>query len=179
MFKHEKVIWLTRTAVLIALTVALQAATRPLMSTYITGTVINLMLIISVMSCGFFTGVTVAAVSPVMATLVGVPGPTWIFIPFIAAGNIVLISAWYFIGNRAIINQYVSYLIALIIGAITKFLILHFGIVWLLMGIRTFNIVALMANPLSVPQLITASAGGVCAIILLPPLMKGIKQRKP
>jgi len=177
MFKHEKVLWITRTAVLIAIAIALQAVTRLFGSNYITGTVVNMMLIISVMTCGLYTGLTVAAVTPVMATLLGVPGPTWPFIPFIAMGNMVLVSAWFLIGNREKINRYLAYAIALITGAIVKFLVLHFGIVWILMGIRTFNIVALMANPLSVPQMITAAAGGVFAIILIPPLKKALKGR--
>ena len=175
MFKHEKVLWITQTAVLIAITIALQAATRLLGSNYITGSIVNLMLIISVMTCGLYTGLTVAAVTPVMATLLGVPGPTWPFIPFIAAGNMVLVTAWYFIGSKFKVNQFIAQCIALIVGAFAKFLIIHFGIVWFLMGIRTFNVIALMANPLSVPQLITASIGGVCAIILLPVLKKALK----
>jgi len=177
MFKHEKVVWITRTAVLIALTVALQALTLQLGNTIITGSIVNLMLIIAVMTCGLFTGLSVAAVTPIIAALLGIL-PTWLYIPFIAIGNMVLVSAWHFFDNSKIANQYISYGIALIVGALAKFSVIHFGIVWFLMGIRTFNIAALMANPLSIPQLITAATGGVCAIILLPSLLKAIKQRK-
>lgn len=174
--KNEKITWITRTAVLIAATVALQAATRLLGSTYITGSVVNLMLIIAVMTCGLYSGLTVSAITPVMATLLGI-GPTWLYVPFIAAGNMVLVVAWHFIGNRKIVNNYVSYIIALVAGAIIKFLIIHFGVVWIIMGIQTFNIAALMANPFSVPQLITATTGGICAIFLLPMLRKAVKSR--
>jgi len=176
MFKHEKVLWITRTAVLVAIVITLQAATRVFASNYVTGSVVNLMLVISVMTCGLYSGITVGAVTPFIAILVGVAGPTWTFAPFIALGNILLVTIWHFIGNRDIPGRYMAQFIALIAGAIAKFLILHFGIVWLQMGIKTFNPVALIANPLSIPQLITASIGGLCAIIILPPLQKALKK---
>jgi len=176
MFKHEKVLWITRTAVLIAIVITLQAATRVFANNYVTGSVVNLMLIISVMTCGLYSGMTVGAVTPFIAILVGVAGPTWSFAPFIALGNILLVTIWHFIGNREIVNKYVAQFIALVVGGLAKFAVLHFGIVWFQMGIKTFNPVALLANPLSVPQLITASIGGVCAILILPPLQKAIKK---
>jgi len=178
MFKHEKVIWLTRTAVLIALTVALQAATLQFGNQIITGSVVNLMLIIAVMTCGLSTGLTVSAFTPVLPTLLGF-GPLWPIVPFIAVANMALVTIWHFVGNRVIGNVYISYGIAMAAGAAAKFLVLYFGVVQIaapyILGLPSGNLLSVM---FSYPQLITASAGGVCAIILLPPLMKGIKQRK-
>jgi len=178
MLKHKKVLWITRTAVLIALTVVLQAATLQLGNQIITGSIVNLMLIISVMTCGLPTGLAVGIFSPVMPTLLGF-GPVWPVVPFIALGNMALVSAWHFIGNRKIGSIYVSYVIATIAGALVKFSILYFGIVRIAMpyilGLDRGHIMSVL---FSYPQLITASAGGVCAIILLPPLMKAIDQRK-
>ena len=128
MFKHGKALWITRTAVLIALLVVLQAATIPLGNNFITGSIVNLMLIISVMTCGIATGLTVAVISPVMPTLLGF-GPVWPLIPFIAAGNIVLVSLWHIIGNRKSRFKFASHIAALIAGAFVKFLVLYFGIV--------------------------------------------------
>jgi len=176
MFKHEKILWITRTAVLIAITVALQAATRPLGQPYITGSIVNLMLIISVMTCGLYSGLTVGAITPIMAALL-VIAPSWLHAPFISAGNMALVLVWHLIGNREIGNRYIAYIAAMIVGALAKFVIIHFGVVWLMMGIRTFNVVALMANPFSIPQIITATIGGICAIILLPLLLKAIRER--
>lgn len=48
----EKTLWITRTAVFIALLVVLQATTAALGSTIITGAVVNMLLIVSVMTCG-------------------------------------------------------------------------------------------------------------------------------
>ena len=178
MFKHEKVLWITRTAVLIALTVVLQALTLQLGNQIITGSIVNLMLIIAVMSCGLATGLTVSIFTPVLPTLLGF-GPMWPIVPFIAAGNMALVTMWHFIGNREIVNTYISYGLAMAAGAIAKFLVLYVGVVQIaipyILGLPSGNILSIM---FSYPQLITAAAGGVCAIILLPALLKALKQRR-
>jgi len=179
MFIHKKVLWITRTAVLIALLVVLQAATIPLGNNFVTGSVVNLMLIISVMTCGIATGLTVAAISPVMPTLLGF-GPTWPLIPFIAAGNIVLVLIWHYLGNRNFRIKYAAYVAALVLGAIAKFLVLYFGVVQIaipfILGLPAQSVLSYL---FSFPQLITASIGGICAIALLPTLKKAIgRERK-
>ena len=120
--------WITRTAVFIALLIVLQMATAPLGNILITGSLVNLLLIISVMTCGLASGLSVAVISPVMAKLLGI-GPLWSLIPFIAAGNIALVLLWHFIGNRQIGRKYTSAIIALIFAAAAKFLVLYIGIV--------------------------------------------------
>jgi len=176
---HFRTLWITRTAVLIALLVVLQAATIPLGNNFITGSVVNLMLIISVMTCGLATGATVAVISPAMPTLLGF-GPTWPLIPFIAAGNIVLVLLWHFVGNRQMKYPYAAYIAALIAAAVAKFLVLYFGVVRIaipfILGLPEQSVLSYL---FSFPQLITASIGGVCAIILLPTLKKAINRDKP
>ena len=178
MFKHEKVLWITRTAILIALTIILQAITLQLGNQFITGSIVNLMLIISVMTCGLSTGLTVSIFTPILPTLLGF-GPLWPVVPFIAAGNMALTSLWHFIGSRKMGSVYVSYTLALIAGATLKFLVLYIGVVRIAMpyilGLPEQHVMAVL---FSYPQLITAAAGGVCAIILLPILLKAIKDRQ-
>ena len=176
MLKHKKVLWITRTAVLIALTIVLQAATLQLGNQIITGSVVNLMLIISVMTCGLPTGLTVAAFTPIMPTLLGF-GPVWPVVPFIAVANMALVTVWHFIGNRQMGNKYVSYVVATITGALVKFAVLYFGVVQLAMRFIP-GLPQPLAFMFSYPQIITASIGGVCAIILLPPLLKATNERK-
>ena len=184
MFKHEKVLWITRTAVLIALTVVLQFITIQVAAglgpgaQFVTGSVVNLMLILSVMTCGLPTGLTVSIFTPILPTVLGF-GPMWPIVPFIAAGNMALVTVWHFIGNRKIVNTYVSYGIAMVTGAVVKFLVLYFGVVQIaipyILGLPVGNVLSIM---FSYPQLITAAIGGVCAILLLPTLLKAIKQRR-
>jgi len=184
MFKHEKVLWITRTALLIAITVVLQAVTIQLGQPIITGSIVNLMLIISVMICGLPTGLTVGLFTPILPTLLGF-GPLWPIVPFIAVGNMALVAAWHFIGNMKIssFNNYVSYVLAMVTGALSKFLILYFGVVQIaipyILGLTTGSpAYTALSFMFSYQQLITASVGGICAIILLPTLSNAIKERK-
>jgi len=176
MFKHEKVIFITRTAVLIAITVVLQALTLQLGNQFLTGSVVNMMLILSVMTSGITTGLVVSIFTPILPTLFGF-GPVWPVVPFIAMGNMALVSAWHFIGNREIINRYVSYIIAMVAGAAGKFIVLYIGIVQLVMpfilGLPENHIMSVL---FSWPQLVTAAIGGVCAMLVLPPLLKALKK---
>jgi hypothetical protein len=173
----KKILWITQTAVFIALLIVLQAATAPMGNILITGTLVNLLLIVSVMTCGLASGLSVAVISPVMAKLIGI-GPLWVLIPFIAAGNIALVLLWYFIGRRKTENRYAAYIPALIAAAVGKFLVLYVGIVQisvpLLLGLPEQQ-AKVVSNMFSIPQLITATLGGVIAVIILPSLKKAIK----
>ena len=125
---QEKTLWITRTAIFVALLVVLQAATAALGNTIITGAVVNMLLVVSVMTCGMMSGLCVAVISPIMAKLIGI-GPLWSLIPFIVAGNITLVLIWHFIGNRHWGQKYTSLIIALAAAAAAKFLALYIGIV--------------------------------------------------
>ena len=175
---HKKVLWITRTAIFIALLVVLQAVTMNFGNTIITGAVNNLMFIISVMTSGPATGITVALISPFIAKLFGI-GPFWSLIPFIAIGNIVLVLIWYFIGNRNLRHKIISYVIALVVAALAKASILYIGIVRIaipfLLDIPEQQ-AAVLSNMFSISQFITASIGGVCATIILSTLKKALNR---
>lgn len=173
----KKTLWITRTAVFIALLVVLQAATAALGNPIITGSVVNMLLIVSVMTCGMMSGLCVAAISPIMAKLIGI-GPLWSLIPFIAAGNIILILIWHFIGNRHWGHKHTAQIIALVLAAAAKFLILYVGVVQiavpLLLGLPEPQ-AAVISNMFSIPQLLTALLGGGAALLVLAPLKKAFK----
>jgi len=173
---NKNVLWITLTAIFIALLVVLQAATASLGNTLVTGSVVNFILIISVMTCGLKTGLPVAIISPVTAKFFGI-GPFWAFIPFIAAGNCMLVLVWRIAGNLPIKKKIVSYVIALIAAAIAKFLVVYFGIVKvaipLFMGLPEAQ-AAVVSSAFSLPQLFTASMGGALAILILPVLRKAL-----
>lgn len=178
MNNKDKILWITRTAILIALLIVLQAATATLGNSLITGSIVNMLLVISVMTCGLGTGLSVAIVSPVLAKFFGI-GPLWALIPFISIGNIVLILVWHFIGNGNIKNQYVTYIIALVTASISKFLILYIGIVLIAIPLL-LNLpdkqAMIISNMFSIPQLFTALIGGAIATVMLPTLKKAVKR---
>jgi len=175
-----KILWITRTAIFIALLSVLQTATAPLGNTIVTGSIVNLLLIVSVMTCGLASGLCVAAVSPVMAKFLGI-GPLWSLIPFVVAGNITLVLLWHFIGNRNMGFKHTACIVALICAAISKFLVLYIGIVKLaipvFLGLPEQQ-AAVISTMFSFPQLITALVGGAFALALLPSLKKAIGERR-
>ena len=174
MIKHEKILWITRTGVLLSLHIVLQAVTVALGNQLVTGSVVNLMLIIGVMTTGLGTGVTVAILSPLVPTLLGFV-PNWPIMPFIALGNVVLVLLWHFVGNREFGTKHLSKIAALILSAAAKFAVLYVGIVHIaapyIIGLPRENPLAVM---FSYPQLITATIGGTVAILMLPLLKRAL-----
>ena len=70
-FMNRKIRWITETAVLLALLVALQAITKPL-GQLVTGSCVNAILAIAALVGGMSCGLTVALISPVFAFLFGI-----------------------------------------------------------------------------------------------------------
>ena len=172
----KNVKWIARTGVLVALLVALQTVAALLSgrNQFITGSIVNMVLVVSVMSNGIATGLSVAAVSPIVATLLGI-GPTWVLVPFIIAGNLILVLLWHVIGNRKTVNKYVAKIAALIVAAVSKFLVIYFFIIRI--AIPYIPGVPNQAAVLfSYPQLITASIGGALAIGILTTLYDALKK---
>ena len=141
------------------------------------GSVVNMLLVVSVMTCGMMSGLCVAVISPTMAKLIGI-GPLWSLIPFIVVGNITFVLIWYFIGNRHWGQKYTSLIIALAVAAAAKFLALYIGIVQiavpLLLKLPEPQ-AAVISSMFSIPQLITALLGGGMALLILTPLKRAIE----
>ena len=166
------------TAIFIALLIILQIVTAPFGNMLITGSIVNLLLIVSVMTCGLSSGIIVSLFSPIMAKFFGI-GSLWSIIPFIVLGNMALNVIWYFIGQKTKLKQFTAYTIALLVAAAAKFIVLYFGIVKLTVPILLKlpeRQAVLISGMFSFPQLITAVIGGVMAIILLPMLQRGIRR---
>lgn len=174
---NKKIIWITRTAVLIAMLIVVQLVTSSFGNTIITGSLVNLILVVSVMTSGLLTGVTVAAMSPIFAKFIGI-GPLWSIIPFIMLGNIVFVIIWHFIGNQQFRIKHLSAVIAMVIAAISKFLILYVGIVQI--AVPLFLSLpepqaSVISMTFSIPQLMTALIGGALAIMIIPTIKKATK----
>jgi len=165
----SKTLRITSTAVLIALLIAAQAATASL-SQYVTGSLVNLILITAVMTTGLASGITVAVTSPLFAKLLNI-GPLWTIIPFIIAGNAALVLVWHIIGGRKFANAHIARVIALAAAAVCKFAVLYVGIVKIAIPFM-LNLpekqAAVTSGMFSFPQLVTASTGGVLALAVLP-----------
>jgi len=171
--KNKGALWVTTTAVFIALLIGAQAVTASF-GALVTGSLVNLMLIMAVMTGGFTSGLAVAVVSPFVAKLVGI-GPMWTLIPFIAAGNIVLILVWNYLGRMKFANTHIIRIIAMITAAACKCAFLYLGIVRL--ALPLFLTVpapqaAVITKLFSIQQLFTALIGGALATAILPVIEK-------
>ena len=73
MNNHTKsnALWITQTAIMIALIVVIQATTSGL-GQFVTGSLVNLILILTVALAGFTSGLTVACLSPIFAFIFGI-----------------------------------------------------------------------------------------------------------
>ncbi len=178
---NKKIRWITRTAVMLALLVALQALTKP-MGQLVTGSFVNAVLGVTVLVSGLYSGITVAFVSPVLAYLLGI-APQILTVPAIMVGNTVFVVALYFIagkGSKLIVRQ----MLAWVSAAVAKFAVLY-GIVKLLIcGVLADSLLAsgmlkapmLQALPatFSWPQLVTALIGGGVALLIAPVIRKSL-----
>lgn len=161
---------LTRTAVLIALLVALQAATRPLANQFITGSCVNLVLAVAAMLCGVWSGVIVAVVSPFFAYLFGIAPQIWLA-PAIACGNAAYVVVIALLGKK--LEGVKGGVAGVIAAAVCKFLVLYLVVVQLLIPLG--NLPAPVAAQFSWPQLVTALIGGFIALAIVPTLKKALK----
>lgn len=172
----KTILWITKTAILLAMLVVIQLVVGSLGNQILTGSLVNLILIISVMTGGLSSGITVAAFSPIIAKFFGA-GPLWGIIPFVMVGNIVLVIVWHLICKIEKDNKTIIYIIATIVSSILKFVVLFVGISYIAVPI-ILNLpepqATVASNIFSIPQLITALIGGLLAILFLPSLRKAL-----
>lgn len=180
--RNNKINYITQTAVMLALLIGAQFITRSF-GQFVTGSIVNLILLVSVFIIGIYGGVTIAVLSPILAFLAGI-GPAFIqIIPFIAIGNVLFVTIAWLIAKSYIakVNKrgFVVSSIGLISASVVKFLFLWLGLVIialpLIPGIKEKQ-AAVIGASFSWPQLITAMIGSILAMMIIPHLKKAIKQ---
>lgn len=169
---------ITQTAVMLALLIALQWATKPL-GQIVTGSCVNAILGITVLCIGMGSGISVALLSPVFAFLTGI-APNIVTVPAIMIGNtayVILLKALH--GNSPI-RQIVAWLVA----AVVKFAVLYALVVQVVCGLLSDTLchAGVLKTPMlsalpaafSWQQLITALIGGGAALLIFPVLKKAL-----
>ena len=172
---NKKFLWITETAIMLALLVTLQALTKPA-GQLVTGSCVNTILGVSALVGGLGCGLTVALVSPVLAFLMGI-APQILTVPAIMVGNSVFVILLCVLSDRTgknIVKQVIAWLAA----AVAKFVALYLIVVQLICGVLSSSLLAsgalkepmLKALPatFSYPQLITALIGGAIALAIVP-----------
>ncbi len=184
MGKHKQILWITHTALMLALLIALQAATKPL-GQLVTGSCVNAILALSVLLVGMGSGITVALLSPVFAYLLGI-APQILTVPAIMAGNAAFVAVLRLIAGEA--NVWWRSAAAWISAAAVKFLVLYGLVAGVICGIASDALLRagvlkapmLKALPatFSWPQLVTALIGGAVALLAVPLLKKALGRGK-
>lgn len=177
---NNKIHWITKTAVMLALLVALQAATKPL-GQIVTGSFINGILAVTALSVGAYSAVTVALISPVLAYLLGI-APQILTVPAIMAANLVYVLIWHIAADKKLAGRIFVWLAA----AAAKFAVLYTVVVRLICGVFAERLLAsgTLKEPMlkvlpvtfSWTQLLTALLGGAAALLIVPILRKALRR---
>ena len=180
---RKNIRWITQTAVMLALLVALQALTKP-MGQLVTGSCVNAVLAITALLVGMGSGIAVALISPVCAFLLGI-APNFVTVLPIMAGNACFVALLRLLCGKAILRQGV----ALVTAAGVKFGVLYLLVVKVICGFASGGLlgkklgsVVVLAPPMlqklpamfTWPQLITALIGGAAALLIVPVLRKAL-----
>jgi len=178
---RKKLLWITETAIMLALLVTLQALTKP-MGQLVTGSCVNTILAVAALVGGLGCGLTVALISPVLAFLLGI-APQILTVPAIMAGNTVYVVLLSIIAGRDSKNV-VRQIAAWIVAAAAKFGVLYVLVTKIICGVASASLLAsgalkppmLKALPatFSWPQLFTALIGGAVALLIVPGIRKAL-----
>jgi len=191
---NKNTLQITQTGLLIALIVVAQAvgtAIAPAVAVLglsvrqlVTGSLVNLVLCIAAAKLEFFPAITVGLFSPVMAQLLGISGRPE-FLPVLVLGNVVLVCILFF-GFAASRKKPAHGFYYLVPAAVCKM-----GVMWLLTALVIVPGLASGANPppqqqvdfltlqFSWPQGITATAGCLLAMAILPAIRQSSSEYMP
>ena len=176
----SKALWVTRTAVMMALLITLQMVTKSL-GQIVTGSFVNAVLAVTVLVCGLGSGVTVALLSPVFAYLLGIANQI-LTVPAIMVGNTVFVVLLHLICGKTLWKSVAGLLVA----AVCKFAVLYVLVTHVICGVLAQPLLAqgvlkepmlkMLPTTFSFPQLLTALIGGAVALAIAPVLKKALRK---
>lgn len=181
---NDIVKFITRTAILLALTVLFQSLRSiipmpPQVAQYVVGSLVNLSLIVAAVLVGIKGGLVISIAAPIIAYFQGqLPQIMPFMIVAVALGNAAIVVMVGLLYNK---NKYV----ALISGAVLKFITLYIVVIKIVLPLIYPNVPqqakALLSVNFSWPQLVTASIGALLSLAVIPMVSKALQidnQRK-
>ena len=162
---RDRVIWITRTAVFMALLISVQFFSAAF-GQLVTGSLVNMVLMVAVMTGGLTTGLAVSIAAPFLAFAIGVGIQQLPMIPVIAGGNAVLVLVWHIFSKIYEQKRDVLLVAAIIAAALAKFAVMYF--IGSLVLVPLLGLPPRVAQMFSYPQLITAIVGGALGALVLP-----------
>lgn len=171
----NKTLWIAETAVLTALLVVLQGVTASA-GQLVTGSCVNAVLAVAVLTAGLWSGVMVAIISPFCAFLFGIGPQLLQLIPLIALGNVILVVVLHSVAANA--EPLWQRIVGVIMAAGAKALILWLAIVKLLCQLLPLPEaqISKFSTMFSWPQFVTALMGGAVALLIVPVIQKAMKR---
>ncbi len=159
--KLQNTVFWTRSAILLALALVLQLGGFP---QPVTGPGINAVLFLAAMIVGPLAGIAIGIFTPVMGFLRGILPPVLApMIPFIAAGNAMLVLVYFILTRFLPGNKDSTFtpgrIVSMIIASAAKFLLLASAVTFLV------EVPQPAAQMMTMPQLYTALAGGLIALL--------------
>ena len=176
----RNILKITQTALLLALLLVIQFLTIPY-GQIVTGTLVNLILLLGVMLIGWGPGIFIAFTSPLSAFMLGF-GPALIqVVVFIAGANCLFVTLAWLLARKSIIDRKktIVSIFALIAAGVAKTAFLWIGLVKialpLLPGLTPQQNTVIAAS-FTWPQLLTAFTGSLLALFSVPILHQVLRQ---
>jgi len=170
MDKKQYIRMIAQTAILLALCLVFQLLKS--LSMYITGPMVNAILILAALSCGWQSGVIIACLAPLAAWLIGatpVINAMPAMLPVIMIGNVLIVMAAWIFRNKLLP-------VGLVIGVLAKGTFLWLTVWYAVIPLFGSGLKEKMLNAakltFSFPQFITAAIGSVIAFIVWKTLKK-------
>ena len=174
----KKTVWIVRTAICLALLIAVQFFTRSF-GQLVTGSCVNLVLAVSALIGGVWSGITVAVISPFCAYLLGI-GPAFLpMVPCISLGNAVYALLFgLFVGKYLKEKKPAAAYVSMALAAAAKFVTLLVVLVRLVAPhVVPEAKLSVVTASFTWPQLLTAVIGGIIACLIAPTLRRALEKR--
>lgn len=161
---------LIKSALFLAIAIVFQTLGKsfPGLSQFVTGSVINAILLTTICVCDKWWAIGVGTLTPGLAALTGQLAPALVpFVPFIMVGNALFILAFALLMNYKNYGKYIAVLPA----AFIKFIFLYLSVNYIA-HLFKINLPKKVAAAMGIPQLITALIGGILACLIIEALRK-------
>ncbi|MFA9380055.1 MAG: ECF transporter S component [Acetanaerobacterium sp.] len=191
---NKGTLWIARTGLMLALLVVAQFVGSKLIpagavilgpmsiTQLITGSLVNMILILTAAVVGVWSGIAVGVLSSVLALVLGIQGQV-ILTPAIALGNVIIVLVTWFFFSLAARRGQKAYgvfgIVGIAAGAALKYTFLWLTVPALLLLLAKLPSAVRhkMTVMFSFPQLITALIGGALALTVIPPIKKVLLRR--
>jgi len=158
-------------------------------SQLVVGSLVNLFLILATLTCGFFSGASIAVITPFISFLIGRMPRVWM-VPFVAAGNLTIVFIFWLICGKKLISRTfsINWAAASVAGSLLKAGVLWLGVTQIfvkfilvndaaLTATQIENMTALLTFNYSFPQLATALIGCVLVYAIYPVIKKAVTEK--